>query len=98
MTELEKLIADSIAARDEKIAKGEAERQAEEARYNAIFHSLLKGATEAVKLQIPEPLRDYVIYDFCRPSKDLLDARTWIPTTMHIKGAPGLEEIALHIN
>jgi len=97
-TELEKLIADSIAARDAKIAKEEAEAAVEEARYDAIFHSLLEGAVEAVKPLIPEPLRPYVLYDYCRPSKDLLDARTWAPTTMHIKHAPKLEEIAIHIN
>ena len=96
-TELEKLIADSIKERDAKIAKADAERQAEEARYDAIFNSVVEDTIKRAKAEIPAPLHPHVKCTNGRPSRDMLDARTWIPTMLVID-APGLAEILITVN
>jgi hypothetical protein len=98
MTELEKLIADSIAACDAARAAEIAAQEAEEARYEALFQSLVAKSIEAIKPYIPAPLQPYIQCASSMGSKDALDAQTWRPTMLHVQGAPGLEEILIAIN
>jgi hypothetical protein len=97
MTELEKLIADSIVARDAARVAEISAREAEEGRYQALFQSLLARSIEAVKPYIPAPLQPYIQYPYSLGSKDALDAQTWRPTMLHVQDAPGLEEIVIAI-
>lgn len=96
-TDLEKLIADSIAQRDARRAAEEAAKQAEEARYTAIFNSIVEGVIELVRETIPAPLRPYLKHTGGTPFlREGLDARTWYPDWLHVQ-APGLAEIAIGI-
>jgi hypothetical protein len=97
MNDLEKLIADSIAARDAKIAEAEAVRKAEDAKYEAIFNEVVNDTIERAKAEIPAPLHQYIKYTNGQPSNDSLEARTWIPTMLVID-APGLAEILITVN
>lgn len=96
-TELEKLIADSIAARDAKIAEKEAARVAEEARYEALFQSAITETIERVKPLIPPALHRYIKFNGAQPTnRYVLDARNWAPPCLGIN-APGLAPLTITI-
>lgn len=96
MTELEQLISDSIAERNAKLARTEAERAAQEARAEALFNSIVASAIDQTKGDIPAPLRPFVAHKGHRPTLDMLERGTWRPSELVIN-APRLEPIRLVI-
>lgn len=97
MTDLEKLIADSIEARNAKIAEAKAAQRAEEARYKALHRSKVAKTIEAVKPRVPAPLHPYIKYTGGEPepvNRYALDKGTWSPNNLQID-APGLAKISI---
>lgn len=96
MTDLEKLVADSIEARERKLAEAEAAKQAEGERYAALFRAIVADVIERIKPHVPAPLQSYITYKGGPGPRDMLDARTWRPRLLDID-APGLRLIGFQI-
>lgn len=96
VNDLQRLIADSIETRNARIAALKAEQEAEQARLDALYQSLLAEAVELVKPGIPSPLHSYIRHTGGRPGAFALEARTWRPAALHID-APGLAVIEIEV-